>query len=161
VSASEQALARVRKDLADRRADQQRRDSSHGSPDAGWLSKVAVSFRGGSGACLQPVVQRELIAGVESSALAQEVQGLEALEYQMSRNLEMLRERRENARFAATLKGRVFAIAGHGFAIYCVFRILSVSGNALVNVFIYKLHPAVCRKSHWTYSFKRLDVDII
>jgi hypothetical protein len=63
----------------------------------------------------------------ESSALAQELQGLEALEYQMSKDLEMLRQRRENARFSITLKGRVFSIMGHGFAIYCVFRIVSVS----------------------------------
>lgn len=63
----------------------------------------------------------------ESSALAQEIQGLEALEYQMSKNLEVLRQRRDNARFATTLKGRVFAIIGHGFAVYCVFRIVSVS----------------------------------
>lgn len=39
----------------------------------------------------------------------------------------MLRQRRDDARFAATLKGRVFAIIGHGFAVYCVFRIISVS----------------------------------
>lgn len=48
-SVSEQALARVRKDLADRRADQLRRESSKTSPDAGWLSMVAVNFRGVSG----------------------------------------------------------------------------------------------------------------
>ncbi|KAF9792840.1 Abscisic acid G-protein coupled receptor-domain-containing protein [Thelephora terrestris] len=113
VSTAEQALARVRKDLADRRADQHRRGSSHNSPGVGWLSKVAVNFRGGS----------------ESSALALELQGLEALEYQMSKGLDVLKERRENARFATTLKGRIFSIMGHGFAIYCVFRIISSVAN--------------------------------
>jgi hypothetical protein len=48
----------------------------------------------------------------------------------MSKDLEVLRQRRDNARFSTTLKGRVFAIIGHGFAVYCVFRIISVSANA-------------------------------
>lgn len=74
----------------------------------------------------------------ENSALAQELQGLGALEYQMSKNLEVLRQRRENARFATTLRGRVVVVIGHGFAIYCVFRIMSVS----VNVSIEKLQLA-------------------
>lgn len=78
------------------------------------------------------ITQTKLTGGPESSALAQEVQGLEALEYQMSKNLEVLKQRRENARFATTLKGRVLTIVGHGFAIYCVFRIFSVSVNVSV-----------------------------
>jgi len=76
------------------------------------------------------VAQQNLTCKLESSALAQELQGLEALEHQMSKNLEMLRQQRENARFSTTLRGRVFAIVGHGFAVYCVFRIISVSENA-------------------------------
>ena len=133
VSNSEQALARVQKDLADRRADQRRRESSQTSPEGGWLSKVAVNFRGGSGWYIRGVTSRELTRESESSTLAQELQGLEALEYQMSKDLETLRGRQENARFATTLRGRVFAIMGHGFAIYCVFRIISVSANTLTD----------------------------
>jgi hypothetical protein len=131
VSTAEQALARVRKDLADRRADQHRRGSSHNSPGVGWLSKVAVNFRGGSGWYQSAITSRELTRESESSALALELQGLEALEYQMSKGLDVLKERRENARFATTLKGRIFSIMGHGFAIYCIFRIISVSVNGL------------------------------
>ena len=56
VAASEQALARVRKELADRRADQIRRESSQNSPSGGWLSKVAVNFRGASGTYLSDLV---------------------------------------------------------------------------------------------------------
>lgn len=81
---------------------------------------------------LSCAARKKLTSESGSSALAQELQGLEALEYQMSKNLEELRQRRENARFATTLKGRVFAITGHGFAIYCVFRIISVSVNAFI-----------------------------
>jgi len=75
------------------------------------------------------VVRRKLTCELESSALSQELQGLEALEYQMSKNWEVLRQQRENAKFSTTLKGRVFAIVGRGFAVYCVFRIASVSAN--------------------------------
>ena len=128
VLSSEKALARVRQDLATRRADLQRRESSQNSPDPGWFSKVAVNFRGGSGRSPLGVERRRLTQS-ESSGSAQELRGLEALEYQMSKNLEVLRQRRENARFSATLKGRAFAIVGHGFAVYCVFRIISVSAN--------------------------------
>jgi len=73
--------------------------------------------------------RQKLTRKLESSALAQEMQGLEALEHQMSKNLEVLRQQRENARFSTTLRGRVFSIIGHGFAVYCVFRIVSVSAN--------------------------------
>ena len=119
----------MRQDLANKRAELLRRESSQGSPDPGWLSKVAINFRGGSGRFPLGVARRKLTCELESSALAQELQGLEALEYQMSKNSELLRQQRENARFSATLKGRVFGIMGRGFAIYCVFRIVSVSAN--------------------------------
>src|SRR6188768_128751 len=60
-------------------------------------------------------------------AVTQELQGLEALEYQMSRNLESLREKREAAIFASTFRGRIFHVAGTLFAVYCIIRIISVS----------------------------------
>jgi len=106
-----------------------RRESSQNLADGGWLSKVAVNFRGGSGKFPLGIARRGLTCEPESLALAQELQGLEALEYQMLRNLEVLRQRRENARFSTTLKGKVFAIIGRGFAVYCMFRIISVSIN--------------------------------
>ena len=49
VSASERALAKVQQDLADRRADLLRRESLQSPPGGGWLSRVTVNFRGGSG----------------------------------------------------------------------------------------------------------------
>ena len=61
-------------------------------------------------------------------SVAQELQGLEALEYQMSRNLEALRERRETARFNRTFKGRAFNVMGRIFTIYCIMRVFSVGG---------------------------------
>jgi predicted transcriptional regulator len=60
----------------------------------------------------------------------QELQGLKALEYQMSRNLETLRERYEDAKFGRTLKGTIFNAIDRLIAIYCVIRIVSVSSPA-------------------------------
>jgi hypothetical protein len=62
----------------------------------------------------------------ELSSIAQEITGLEALEYQMARNLEGLRQRRDNAKFSNSVKGRLFGVGGRLFAVYCVFRIISV-----------------------------------
>lgn len=57
----------------------------------------------------------------------QELEGLEVLENQMARNFEMLKERRENDRFSGTFKGQIFNWGGRLFAIYCIFRVISVS----------------------------------
>ncbi|KAF7970449.1 hypothetical protein HWV62_23939, partial [Athelia sp. TMB] len=46
------------------------------------------------------------------SELSQELKGLEALEIQMARNVEALQEIRDNAKFAGTMKGRVFNWGG-------------------------------------------------
>lgn len=161
VLSSEQALARVRQDLANRRADLLRRKSSQTPPDPGWFSKVAINFRGGSGRFLSGVARLRLTHGSESSSLAQELQGLEALEYEMSKNLEVLRQLRENARFSTTLKGRVFAIIGHGFAVYCIFRVISVSVNAPNNESLFTYNASVCREPRRACSFKRFDINII
>lgn len=64
-----------------------------------------------------------LILGVE----AQEIHGLQALEHQMTRNLDALRRRRDTARYAKTVQGRILNFGGRIFAIYCVFRVVSVS----------------------------------
>lgn len=55
-----------------------------------------------------------------------EIQGLEALEYQMTRNLQGLTQQREEAKFSRTLTGRLFYWAGRLFAVYCVYRIIMV-----------------------------------
>ena len=55
-----------------------------------------------------------------------EIQGLEALEYQMSRNLYGLRQQREEVKFSRTLTGRLFYWAGRLFAVYCVYRTIMV-----------------------------------
>jgi hypothetical protein len=55
-----------------------------------------------------------------------ELRGLETLERQMSQDLEQLKQRRADAAFSATLAGRLADWAGRAFAIYCIYRTLSV-----------------------------------
>lgn len=59
--------------------------------------------------------------------MTQELLGLEALEYQMSRKTESLRQRRDAAKYSKTFRGKVFNVAAHVFAVYCVVRFISVS----------------------------------
>lgn len=54
------------------------------------------------------------------------MKGLEALEYQMARNLESLTQRRESTRFSKTFKGKIFNWGGRLFGVYCIFRVVSV-----------------------------------
>ncbi len=61
-----------------------------------------------------------------------ELQGLEALEFQMTRNLEALRERREAAKFASTFKGMAFNTMGRFFMAYCMIRIITVSVLSII-----------------------------
>ena len=63
---------------------------------------------------------------IESSALVQEIAGLETLEYEMGRSLDALKQRQADAKFAKTVVGRLFTWGGRVFAAYCVYRILSV-----------------------------------
>ena len=53
--------------------------------------------------------------------------GLQALEYEMSRNLDVLKQRQADAKFSKTVAGRLFNWGGRLFAVYCVYRIFSVS----------------------------------
>ncbi|KAF9497388.1 hypothetical protein BDN71DRAFT_1444856 [Pleurotus eryngii] len=60
----------------------------------------------------------------------QELKGLEALEHQMSLDLNALRQRRQTAIFSATLKGRLYNLGGRLFSIYCIIRVIS----SIVNI---------------------------
>lgn len=73
-----------------------------------------------------PVSKEHVLATAEVASLRQELTGLEALEYQMARNVDALRQRRADAHFASTLAGMAFNWGGRLFAVYCVFRIVSV-----------------------------------
>ncbi|KAJ3516331.1 hypothetical protein NLJ89_g1183 [Agrocybe chaxingu] len=110
VDTAQYALTSIRNDLKARRAEASRREGT--TAEGSWMSRVGSTFRGADG-------------------LTQEIQGLEALEYQMSRNLESLRERREAAKFASTIQGRIFHIVGKVFAVYCVIRVISSIYNVV------------------------------
>lgn len=53
----------------------------------------------------------------------------------MARNVEALQERRDHAKFSSTLKGRVFNWGGQLFAVYCVFRVISVSATLTLTTY--------------------------
>jgi len=66
----------------------------------------------------------------------QEIRGLEALEYETARKLELLRESRDAAKFNSTWKGRTLNAVGYLFAIYCVVRFFNVSGRDTIYTLI-------------------------
>lgn len=62
----------------------------------------------------------------ELTSLQREIDGLRALEYQMDRNLEEMRKLVSASKYNETIGGRILHIAGTVFAVYCVFRSISV-----------------------------------
>ncbi|KAJ7161124.1 G protein-coupled receptor 89 [Mycena filopes] len=111
VVSAEYALSSIRDDLQLRR-DEAARRAANQAPDGTWLSRVMPSFRGDEN--------------------LQELTGLEALEYQMTRSLDDLRDRRATAKFSNTLRGKLVNVGRRVFAMYCVFRYLS----CFVNIFL-------------------------
>ncbi|KAG8808241.1 hypothetical protein FRC17_004037, partial [Serendipita sp. 399] len=72
-----------------------------------------------------------LTSEIASSAILQEINGMMALESQMTRNIESLKAKRAEIQFRQTWKGRVFVAIGKVFAIYCIFRIISSVRNVI------------------------------
>lgn len=62
------------------------------------------------------------------------LRGLESLEYQMRKDLETARLRRDAHLRSSTIKGRIAGALQRFFAVYCVTRILSVSQMATSQV---------------------------
>ena len=63
---------------------------------------------------------------LELASIQQEITGLLALEYQMTRNLEALKSAHSKSKYGRTARGRVIRWMGKIFAVYCVFRSISV-----------------------------------
>lgn len=116
VLVAEEGLARVRSDLAERRRAIERMQAEQPTGDKSWFSRVTSTLTGSS----------------EMSSAMQELAGLEALEYQMARNLEALKEQQREAAYAATLRGRLMHWGGCLFAVYCVTRILVALANLVL-----------------------------
>ncbi|KAJ7493539.1 G protein-coupled receptor 89 [Mycena latifolia] len=106
---AEYALSTVRDDLDRRKAEAARRAATQQTENT-WMSRVTSSFRG----------DEDL----------QELRGLEALEYQMGRSLDDLRQRRATAKFSNTFRGKLVNVGGRLFAVYCLLRFIT----SLVNV---------------------------
>ncbi|KAI0742936.1 Abscisic acid G-protein coupled receptor-domain-containing protein [Daedaleopsis nitida] len=132
VRAAEAGLQRVRDDLASRQRDLRTLEASKASrlytavkneaQSSHWLYRALPTFQGSS----------------ESSSLAQEVSGLQALEYEMSRNFEVLKQRQADVKFSKTIAGRVFNWGGRLFAVYCIYRIL----NSIFNLIVPRAPPS-------------------
>ncbi|PCH43230.1 hypothetical protein WOLCODRAFT_73912 [Wolfiporia cocos MD-104 SS10] len=110
VRMAEQGLQRVQEDLAQRRMEVQKMQTAQ--VQSNWFARVVPSFRGDT-----PM---------------QELAGLETLEYEMSRNLDALRQRHADAQFGRTLFGRLVNWGGRLFAIYCIYRILNSAANLVI-----------------------------
>lgn len=110
VASASDALERVRSDLLARQSEARR----SGVLDQGssWFS--TSFFKGNPG-----------------SALLLEIDGLRALESQMTRNLEALRLGLDEREYRKTWQGRIWVIFGKAFAVYCVIRIISSIRNVI------------------------------
>ncbi|KAI5888025.1 uncharacterized protein SCHCODRAFT_02639516 [Schizophyllum commune H4-8] len=107
---AEHSLDRIRADLATLNGEITRTSAS--STDGSWISRVATNFRGGDGR-------------------AQELKGLRALEAEMSRNYDDLTRRFHEHAYRRTFRGRVAAVVGRLFAVYCVVRVVSSAVHLL------------------------------
>ncbi|KAI0758814.1 Abscisic acid G-protein coupled receptor-domain-containing protein [Fomes fomentarius] len=114
---AEAGLQRVREDLARRQKDLQTLEATKKNDvqSSNWLSRALPTF-----------------GSSESSQLAQEITGLQSLEYEMSRKLDVLKQRQAGAKFARTVAGRMFNWGGRLFAVYCVYRILNSTVNLVL-----------------------------
>ncbi|KAJ2985789.1 hypothetical protein NUW54_g10030 [Trametes sanguinea] len=123
VRSAESGLQRVREDLAQRQKDLRLLQASKQSEaPSSWFSRALPSWQGNG----------------ESSSLAQEITGLEALEYEMSRNLDALKQRQAESKFSKTFAGRVFNWGGRLFSLYCIYRIFA----SLVNLVLPRSPPS-------------------
>ncbi|KAI8996260.1 Abscisic acid G-protein coupled receptor-domain-containing protein [Trametes punicea] len=121
VRTAESGLQRVREDLAQRQKDLRLLEASKQSETtSSWFSRA---FQGNS----------------ESSSMAQEIAGLEALEYEMARNLESLKQRQADVKFSKTFAGRAFNWGGRLFSLYCIYRIFA----SLLNLLLPRSPPSV------------------
>ncbi|OSC96409.1 hypothetical protein PYCCODRAFT_1421048 [Trametes coccinea BRFM310] len=123
VRSAESGLQRVRGDLAQRQKDLRSLQASKQSEvPSNWFSRALPSWQGNG----------------ESSSMAQEITGLEALEYEMSRNLDALKQRQADAKFSKTFMGRIFNWGGRLFSVYCIYRIFA----SLVNLILPRSPPS-------------------
>ncbi|KLO17781.1 hypothetical protein SCHPADRAFT_820833 [Schizopora paradoxa] len=111
IASAEEALARIRKDLT--RREEQAKTRTEQSSGPSWMSRVLGN------------------SDEDSSSIQREIDGLIALEYQMSRNVEELRQSRAEHDYSRSSQGRILHVIGVIFSIYCVFR----TASSIFNVF--------------------------
>ncbi|KAI0799733.1 Abscisic acid G-protein coupled receptor-domain-containing protein [Irpex lacteus] len=136
ISRADDGLRRVRNDLAERRAALAKQGDAGQQNSSSWFTSFVPSFtsqreadaaEGNAGGTVRRVQRTS-----EMSSSMQEIAGLEALETQMARNLEGLKQQRDDAKFSRTFGGRIFNFGGCLFAIYCVYRIFVAIVNLVI-----------------------------
>ena len=70
------------------------------------------------------------------TSLQAEISGLQAMDMQMSRDLQLLRKRKEINELGKTFWGKLMQGLGWGFSAYCVYRVAVVRGfsASLLNI---------------------------
>lgn len=69
----------------------------------------------------------------EIATLKLEIQALETLIEKMNSDLEVLIYERDKAKAAKTLKGKLLNLAGYGFSVYCVYKIITSFINIVLH----------------------------
>lgn len=95
---------------------QSQADSAPDQSSAGWFSSIDRAFRG-------TATDREI------KAKQLEITSLSMLGSAMRDELDSLQERKREAQWRSTFGGRIWIAIGHIFALYCVMRLLVVSGR--------------------------------
>ncbi|PNS17173.1 hypothetical protein CAC42_7227 [Sphaceloma murrayae] len=95
-----------------------RRMSQQGSPNTGFLARVAGSIKGSSDAN-------------ERQALEMEISGLETMAASLDTSLASLRSTYEHQQRAGTFTGRLANIASAVFAVYCIIRMATISWSTV------------------------------
>lgn len=130
----------MRHDLAGRRAEIAALQSSSNSDgqSQGFFSKVFGSSPHATSTLSANTVyyEADCINGItEVKSLQDEIAGLEAMEAQMTRDLHLIKRRKEISELSKTWTGFARQTLGYIFSIYCVYRILVVSTFTAIDDF--------------------------
>lgn len=107
----------------------------HNSQDRGGTSfgRRALDWIPGVRAVVNKLVPSSDAATEQRIAsLHTEVRGLEALSVELFLEVNELLEYRERIAYSRTLEGRAFNVAGYGFAVYCMYKVVMTTINIIL-----------------------------
>nr|XP_031863434.1 uncharacterized protein CI109_001310 [Kwoniella shandongensis]KAA5530506.1 hypothetical protein CI109_001310 [Kwoniella shandongensis] len=105
---AERSLYRVRQDTITKKEELSRISASSGTntPSKGWMGRMF----GGQG-------------DNEAASLQAELDGLKAMESQVSKSLKAMKLRKRRQDFGQTFQGQMYNLLGYAFAVYCAARL--------------------------------------